>query len=506
MKYVLSNAQMRAADRYTIEGGVPSLDLMERAGKALANSAIKLANGGEVLCVCGGGNNGGDGFVCARLLREAGVKTTAFCNAEKRSPDCAEMEKRWIACGGRTAREFPEGEYALVIDCLYGTGFHGSLKGEDIQTVERIAALRARGAKVLACDIPSGVNGENGQAEKVAVAADVTLCIGERKLGVYLGEGIDRAGKIERADIGILLPEKEYISLADEELVNSLLPKRRRNSHKGSYGKAAIVGGSEEYLGAPYLSAAACLRVGAGYTLLFVPEKLKSLYALKSPELLVRASSEGCRYAFNENFMRELLLFDSVAYGMGMGKSEEVYKGVKWLLEQYTGKLIIDADGLNSLAEYGEISLLERAKCEVVLTPHAKEFSRLSAWSVAEILDFPVQRVTEFAKTCKGTVLLKNAVSLITDGERISLNATGNSGLAKGGSGDVLSGIIAGLCAQGADGYSAAIAGSYLLGKSAEIAAKKMGEYSLLATDVVENLGGAFLFLAENAHEHGGKE
>ncbi len=506
MKYVLSSAQMRAADRLTIEGGVPSLDLMERAGKALADRARSLAPTGKILCVCGGGNNGGDGFVCARLLREAGVATTAFCNAERRSPDCAETERRWISSGGTTVREFPKGEYALVVDCLYGTGFHGSLKEKDVETAKAIAALRESGAKVLACDIPSGVDGENGRVNGVAVAADVTLCIGERKLGGYLGDGIEYAGKIERADIGILLPEKEYVSLADRELVASLLPKRRRNSHKGSYGKAAIVGGSEEYLGAPYLSSAACLRSGAGYTVLFVPEKWRTLYALQSPALLVRASSEGGRYAFNEEYMRELLSFDSVAYGMGMGKSEEVYKGLKWLLENYTGRLIIDADGLNGLARYGESSLLEGASCAVVLTPHAKEFSRLSASSVTEILDAPVRAATEFAEKYGVTLLLKNAVSVVTDGKKIAINATGNSGLAKGGSGDVLSGILAGLCAQGADGYSAAVAGSYLLGKSAEIAARRKGEYSLLPTDVVEGLGEAFLFLAENAHEYGDEE
>ncbi len=496
MKYLLTNEEMRQADAYTIESGVAGLTLMERAGVALADEAERLAPTGEILCVCGGGNNGGDGFVCARILRERGRTVRAVCCAEKFSADCQCNRQSWLQSGGEILSAVPDGGYALVVDCLYGTGFHGSLQGGDLACATAVNALRRAGAKVLACDIPSGVNGASGEVLGEGIYADVTLCIGERKLGAYLGAGIDYVGEIKRADIGIVLPEREYIRLTDRETVRAVLPARRRYSHKGSYGRAAIVAGSMEYTGAAYLSAAACLRSGAGYTTLFLPSELISLFALKAPEILLRESNEGGRYAFNEERMRELLGYDSVAFGMGMGVSEDIYLGAKWLLKHYTGKLILDADGLNSLAAYhrGEFAWLwKEKKCDVVLTPHAKEFSRLTSRGIEEVLKNGARLAEDFARERKVAVLLKGAVSYITDGERAFVNAAGNSGQAKGGTGDVLSGVLAGLCAQGVAPLESAVLGSYLVGKAAEIAARSTGEYSLTASDIIAHLGKAFL-------------
>ncbi len=509
MKYLLTNEQMRRADAYTIEKGVAGLTLMERAGTALADEAERLAPTGEILCVCGGGNNGGDGFVCARILRERGRAVRVVCYAEKFSADCQSNLRRWLKTGGELLSVMPDGDYALIVDCLYGTGFHGSLEGGDLACATAVNALRGAGVKVLACDIPSGVNGANGEVLGTAICADVTLCIGERKLGAYLGAGIDYAGEMKRADIGIELPEKGYVCLTDRETARAFLPTRRRYSHKGSYGRAAIVAGSMDYTGAAYLSAAACLRSGAGYTTLFLPSELIGIFALKTPEILLRESNEGGRYAFNEARMHELLVYDSIAYGVGMGVSEEVYLGAKWLLKHYTGRLILDADGLNSLAAYhrGEFAWLWREKkCDVVLTPHAKEFSRFTSREMAEILKNGYLLADELA-TGKGvTVLLKGTVSYVTDGERKYVNAAGNSGQAKGGTGDVLSGVLAGLCAQGVASLESAALGSYLVGKAAEIAARAAGEYSLTASDILAHLGKAFLFVTEDSDKCGGAE
>ncbi len=302
--------------------------------------------------------------------------------------------------------------------------------------------------------------------------------------------------------------ERERASYITRAEAKALLPKRVRNSHKGSYGRAAIVAGSVEYTGAAYLSAAACLHAGAGYTALYLPADLLPYYFLKVPEVLLRSSNEGSRYAFNEEKMKELLLYDAVAYGMGMGKSEEVYRGLVWLLSHYEGKLIIDADGLNSLAAYGgELpALLRGAKCEVLCTPHVKEFSRLSKRSTEEVLAGGVSLAEGFARASRCTLLLKNALSTVTDGERTKINATGNSGQAKGGTGDVLSGVLAGLCAQGLSAYDSARLGSYLVGKAAELGAREVGEYSLTASTLIAYLGKAFLFVAENADKDGGEE
>lgn len=497
---------MREADSYTINIlGTPSLTLMERAGEALANEAEKTCEKGAVLCVCGGGNNGGDGFVCARILRTRGYDVDVLFFADKQSKDCAYNHVRWTEIGGKTYEKFPKKEYALIVDCLFGTGFHGALQREDLSVVQEIHERKKGGAKVLSADIPSGVDGGNGKAEAGAVCADVTLCIGEYKLGAFLRDGLDHSGEVKRADIGISLPQTDgeadgfpYVELADSAHVKKLLPARKRNSHKGSYGRAAIVAGSLEYTGAAYLSAAACLRSGAGYTTLFVPRGILPYYVLKSPEILLKPLNEGDRYAFNEGKASELLVYDSIAYGMGMGVSEQVAQGAEYLLKHYAGKLLLDADGLNSLARYRAdclIPLLREKKCEAVLTPHVKEFSRLSGLSMEEVINGGLRAAVGFAEETRSVILLKGASSIVTDGKKTVLVASGNSGLAKGGSGDVLSGVIAGLCASGASVFDGGVCGSFLIGKAAELGAAEKGEYSLTTTDVISYLGGAFLSL-----------
>ncbi len=499
--YLLTNAQMRAADAYTItEKGVPSLLLMERAGAALADAAKELVPEGKIVCLCGGGNNGGDGFVCARVLKGSGREVAVVCVVENFSNDCRVNMEKWTAAGGELLADFPE-DCALIVDCLYGTGFHGALRGEDERLVSQAVLLRKQGCKILSADIPSGVNGDSGCVEGVAVFADKTLCIGEIKTGVFFGDGIDHAGEVVRADIGIELPEKDaYAVLVDKALALNCLPKRKRHSHKGTYGKAAIVAGSVDYTGAAYLAAAACLRSGCGYTALFLPENLLPQYYLRLPEVLLKSTNEGGRYAFNVEKMRQLLTYDAVAYGMGMGESEEVAKGVAWLLTNYEGRLILDADGLNSIARYGKeglLALFHAKKCDVLLTPHGKEFARLFDVTAEEISS-GLSITKELAATYGVNILLKNAASVLSDGERVAINVAGCSGQAKAGSGDVLSGLIAGLCAMGVSTYKGGLLASYLTGKAAEFASEKIGEYSLTASDVISYLGGAFLHITND--------
>lgn len=504
MKYLLTNEQMREADSYTINVlGTPARTLMERAGEALAKETEKFSKTGAVLCVCGGGNNGGDGFVCARILQTRGYDVDVLFFAEKLSNDCAYNRERWMEIGGKTYEAFPKKDYAVIVDCLFGTGFHGSLQGENFSVVQEINARKKGGAKVLSADIPSGINGGNGKAEAGAVYADVTLCIGEYKIGAFLQDGLDYSGEVKRVDIGISLPETDgeksafpYVELADCEYVKNRLPMRKRNSHKGTYGRAAIVAGSLEYTGAAYLSASACLRSGAGYTTLYLPSGILPYYVLKAPEILLKPSNNGDRYEFNEEKAAELLAYDSIAYGMGMGVSEQVAQGAEYLLKNYTGKLLLDADGLNSLAQYSAdsvIGLLREKKCEAVLTPHAKEFSRLSGLPMEKILQASLSSSVEFANKTRSVILLKGASSIVTDGEKTVLVTAGNAGLAKGGSGDVLSGVIAGLCASGADVFDGGVCAAFLVGKAAVLGTAEKGEYSLTATDVISYLGGAFL-------------
>lgn len=515
MDLVLTNEQMRFADERTIASGVPSLTLMERAGRALASECKRLIKGGRVLCVCGGGNNGGDGFVCARILREEGVEVQVLCVAERFSRDCEAERQRWLAIGGEILSSFSGERYALIVDCLVGTGLRGGLTGKNAELVLAINEGKKRGAKVLAADVPSGINGENGRAESVAVKADVTLCIGEYKLGAFFADGLDYSGEVKRADIGIALPREEdlpYARLVGRSDAAKWLPKRKRNSNKGTYGKAAIVGGSLAYSGASYLSASACLHSGVGYTALFLPNELLRYYYLKAPEVLLRGTNEGGVYAFNEEKAREWLDFDALAYGMGMGVSEDVACGAEFLLREYTGKLVLDADGLNALAKYRSsalVALLRAARCQVVLTPHPKELSRLTGKSVEEILAEGLRAPFVFSKACGVVTLLKGAATCVTDGKEIRVITAGNSALAKAGSGDALSGLVAGLCASGASALDGATIASFLLGEAAEETAKEEGEYFPVVSDVILRLGKAFsstLGIAEQANEEGGDE
>ncbi len=494
MNYVLTCNQMREADKYTIENlGVPAKTLMERAGMALSNRVQAMITGGNVLCVCGGGNNGGDGFICARNLLALHFNVDVVCFAERFSADCESAKADFLQDGGVVNSEFLDKDYALVVDCLLGTGFKGVLSKPYAVAIEKINAYKKAGAKVLSADIPSGINGDNGRKESVAVKADCTLCLGELKTGVYFNDGIDYAGEVYREDIGIALPKDGYSRMMDKELIKELLPKRQRNSHKGSYGRAAIVAGSVSYTGAAYLATAACLRSGAGYTTLFTPMGLIPHFLLRMPEALLQPLCKGNVPTFDERYLERLLAYDAIAFGMGMGATKEVAKAVKYLLKKYEGKLVLDADALNALALHTKAEkVLKNKKCDVVLTPHVKEFSRLSGIAVNEILENPLEVAKEFALASACNVYLKNAVSVCTDGEKTFVNETGNSGQAKGGSGDVLAGVIAGLCAQGASTYDGACAGGYVVGRAAEIAAEEMGERALIARDIIDCLGKEF--------------
>lgn len=503
MRYVLTNEQMREADSFTIQDlGVPALELMERAGRALKEEAERLAPTGRILLVCGGGNNGGDGFVCGRLLLLAGREVDGVFFAEKRTHECAVNLSEFIMNNGKLYSEIPDGEYALVIDCLFGTGYRYREDERTEAAIRKMNTLKKRGAKLLSADVPSGICGNSGLAKGEAVDADVTVCFGEIKAGAVLADGLDHAGRLVRADIGIALPAFDeegngYARLVEEGEVAGHIPRRKRNSHKGNYGRATVVAGSEKYTGAAYLSAAAAVRSGAGYTTLMLPKALFPLFALKIPEALLKTTNDGGRYVFNEEIMAQIPK-GSVAYGMGMDLSEEVAKGAEYLLSHHEGTLILDADGLNSLAQYRADCLgriFKEATCEVVLTPHPREFARLIGLPCEEVVENALALAQETAREWGVTVLLKGAATVVSDGKRTLINLSGTAGQAKGGSGDVLSGVLAGLCASALNGFDGAVCAAYLCGKAAELATADVGEYSLTASDVIAYLGKAFLAL-----------
>jgi NAD(P)H-hydrate epimerase len=286
-------------------------------------------------------------------------------------------------------------------------------------------------------------------------------------------------------DIGISVWEDDYAKRTTKESVKKLFENRLKNSHKGCYGSACVIGGCRDYTGSILLSSSAltAFKMGIGYCALAVPESLFSAYVGKVPECLLLTFNDDSENQSD----KKVLGFDSIAIGMGMGVSQSTYNLIKYLTENYDKTLIIDADGLNSISKYG-LDVFKNSKAKIVITPHVGEFARLSGLDKQEIICNPIKCAVDFAKTHGIIVVLKSATSVITDGQEVYLNTTGSSGLAKAGSGDVLSGVLAGLGARCCDLLNCVVSGAYLFGMAGEIAEREFNAFTVTATDVIKAL------------------
>ena len=471
MERILSVAEMRAADEYTVKNtGVSEEILVERAGSAVAEEITKRFKGGRVLVCIGKGNNGKDGKVIAAILSKIhGFSVSTFS---------AEVGFFKIF----------EKKFDIIVDCLFGTGLNREITGRYKTAVEKI---NGSGAFIVSCDIPSGINGDSGKVMGVAVKANLTVAIQEYKTGHFLNEGIDYSGKVVAKDIGISVWTEDCAHRITDKDAESLFPNRPRNIHKGNCGKVAIVGGSKKYSGSVMLASSAlcAYKTGAGYAAIAVPDCIFNVVAGVHPECLIYTLPDnGDGMVFSETALKPLLDYDALAFGMGAGATEDTYKSLVFLLENYTGRLVIDADGLNALAVFGKEILKSERKCDVVLTPHIGEFIRLSGKSKEEINSDTIAQAKAFAKEYNVTLLLKSAVSVITDGNKTIINTTGDGGMAKGGSGDVLSGFAAGLLNREEEPVLCVSVAAYLFGIAGEIAAKEQNSYTITASDIISAL------------------
>ena len=335
-----------------------------------------------------------------------------------------------------------------------------------------INAINSSGAYVVSADIPSGLSGDSGLILGAAVRADKTVAVGELKAGFVLGSGYDMCGTVVRRDIGIVADVAAAQVYMDEDIA-LFYPSRPRNSHKGTFGTATLACGSGNYIGAAIMSVAAALRSGCGYVKAVCPEEVRPAIASSCPQAVLQSGFD--------------LTSSAIAFGMGCGISEEVYGSLCTLLKDYGGTLIIDADGLNCLAEYG-LKSLKTAVCSVILTPHVKEFSRISGHSMAQILQNPLGLSKEFASEYGVTLVLKGSGTIITDGARTAINTRGCSAQAKAGSGDMLSGYMCGSVARGLSPFDGAVCAAYTLGAAAELAAGELTEYCVTAADVLAKI------------------
>lgn len=467
MRRVVSGKSMREADRYTIDVlGVSEEELIRRAGESVADEIAKrFDKSARILFLTGKGNNGKDGTVCADALKNKGYE-----NIEKYSI--------FQPLNGNIG-----GEYDVIVECLLGTGIKGEPKGEYKTVIESANAKRAY---KIAVDIPGGLNADNGKVTGVCFVADLTIAIGELKTGYFLNDGKDYTGEIVVKDVGISV-RGDFYNIYDEKDVIEKIPVRRENSNKGSYGKVIIVGGSKPYVGGSFLTynSLSAIKSGAGYTAILVPESLYPVYSARVPEAVTfTGEDDGSNFITDYEAMDKALKFaDVICYGNGIGISEGVYENLKYILENSVKKVVIDADGINVLVQYGK-EILKNKKCEVVLTPHVKEFSRLSGKSVEEVTDDSIGLAKAFAEEYGVVILLKSNTTVITDGESVVLNVTGNSGLAKAGSGDVLSGLVSGLSAR-MSLFDAGVCGAYIFGRSADIAVERGSKTTLMPGEVI---------------------
>lgn len=491
---------MRAVDRWAIEQqGVDGLELMERAGAAVARAVQRIAPDGAVAVLCGKGNNGGDGLVVARLLRQSGYEVRVLCTA---APDELSGDAR--ANLERVPGEPPVrldadvdagllGGCAVLVDALLGTGFQGEPRGV---VASAIAALNASEAPVLSVDVPSGVDASSGAIRGAAVRAAATVTFHAAKPGHWIHPGKACTGTLEVAAIGIPrgAPIEASVGLIEGSVLE-LLPRRGASSTKFASGHVLIVGGSTGLSGAPAMASRSAMRSGAGYVTAFVPAAIQPiLAAAHTPELMTRGLPEADGALADggvEQVLQESARGGTLALGPGLGRSDAAAGFARRLARESRLPLVLDADGLNAHA--GRLEELARRAAPAVLTPHAGELGRLLEVDSAAIERDRLHHVREAARLSRAIVVLKGDDSLIADpAGRVALSAGGSPALATAGTGDVLTGAIAALLAQQLEPFLAAAAAVLLHARAGRLAARRLGSpEGVIASDVIEALPGA---------------
>ncbi len=500
MRPVLTPAEASILDRESQARGIAAETLMENAGREVARAAAAVAGGlygKRAAVVCGKGNNGGDGLVAARYLDLWGVRVTVVMleDAEDLREPAATNFRRLAAQPGVRVRAFSQrtldrelARADVAVDAIFGTGFRGMPDDEFARAVD---SLNEGGAPIVAVDIPSGVNGESGAVEGEAVWADVTVTFGAAKSGVVLLPGAERAGLVEVVDIGFP-PDlvRSDLALVEQEDVAALLPARPFDTHKRATGVVVVIGGSRDMTGAVCLAAEAAYRAGAGLVTVAAPASVLPVVQSVVREatfISLPETADGTVAATAAGVLAErVAAADAVAIGPGMTTQEETAGFIREIVRSSPAPLVLDADGLNAFA--GRAGELADRKVYAVLTPHAGEFGRLAGIEAREVDADRVGHVRKLAAEAHATVLLKGSRTLIASPDgHVRVNPTGGPVLATAGSGDVLTGMIAGLLARGLSPTDAATAGAYLHGVAGRLAGREAGE-GTTAGDVLANV------------------
>jgi len=518
---IVSCEQMRETDKRAISRGTPGIELMERAGTGLVSvlgEEIPEVTKKKFLVFAGSGNNGGDGLVVARKLKELGaqVRIALLAEEEEMKEDTrtnlararsAEIETIPFKDLSSERIEEEVSRSDIIVDAIFGTGFSGVIEGMAKEVIEVINKSKKF---VVACDIPSGVNGDTGEVGGICVASDLTVAFAYPKRGLFLYPGYRFVGGIRVVDIGVA--EEDIVSkwnMICPSEVREILPKRRKDAHKKDFGHVLVLAGSWGMTGAATLTCEGALRVGAGLVTLGIPESLNPIMEVKITEAMTLPLPETEEKSLSSNGLSEILDFierrrvDVIVIGPGLSTNRNTGKLVKRILNKADMPCVLDADGINLLA--GQTSLSE-AKAKIIITPHPGELARLLEKTAEEVQRERISYASQLSIENDLICVLKGYQTVIARGGDIFVNPVGNPGMASGGSGDVLSGMIGGLVGQFRltgmgerdSMLSAALAGVFLHGLAGDIARREKGEMGLIASDIVEKIPEAVRKVLEN--------
>lgn len=504
---LVTASQMRNIDSSTINMGIPGIVLMENAASCVVNEICAdytHVAALSVVVVCGKGNNGGDGFAIARHLinLEASTKVFLVGKASELKGDALtnytvlrnmgisvyEIQNDADLC---ELKESLEGA-RLVVDALLGTGIQGSVSGLYASV---IGIMNQTGCAVIAVDVPSGIDSDTGNVCGICIRAYKTVTFGLPKIGLMTFPGAEYVGELVIGDIGIpdkvVQDEKISTNLTTWNDVRRIFRPRKKDAHKGDFGRVLVIGGSTGFTGAVVLAATAGLRVGAGLVTAGVPTRLHDIIECKLTEAMSIPLGDRGDGTLDVSAVERILEFsrmcDCVAIGPGLTKTDSTIQVVFNVLQEVECPCVVDADGLNCLSE--NVDVLKKCRTQVILTPHPGEMSRLTGLPIHDIQKDRLNVARRFAQEKNVIMVLKGARTVIAspDGS-VYINPTGTPGMATGGSGDVLTGAISGLVAQGIDPFMAAITATYICGRAGEMAETENGEYGLIAGDIIEKI------------------
>lgn len=521
MRYAVDTREMKLIEDYTIQTtGIPAMELMERAAQSVVDVVVKNISKEDRICVvCGKGNNGGDGAAIGRLLFMLGYNviinvpeySTKIENNFKASLQSElnthsslldiQLEKA-CSLGVPIENRDKLSEYTIIIDAVFGIGLSRAVSGIYEHIINEI---NSNENMVFSVDIPSGISADDGKVFNVAVRADKTITFGYMKKGLLMYPGAEYAGEISVADIGFpeeaMLQAKPATFYYEPEDLR-LLPIRHNYSNKGTYGRVLVIAGSKGMSGAAFLSAKAAYRTGAGLVKVFTSEANRVIIQTLLPEALFSSydGEDDADGSTADKLLKDIKWASAIIIGPGLGKGEIVSKLLDKVLSEVKVPVIIDADALNMLSEKlnqsSETGLTKRVqqlssylKSGTIITPHLMELSRLTGLSVSDIKDNLIDTAVQCSYNNEIIYVIKDARTIIAQNDKYYINTSGNNGMATGGSGDVLTGIIGALIAQGMNSFVASCLAVYMHGLAGDSAALEKSTYSMMASDITEAIG-----------------